>query len=84
MIQMRIRVSEDDIAQDLTDEKVRDGIGEMAALAGDRPFLHLSEDHPALVAYDKLVQEAITAAVPTVRDAVLAEFRKRLPYEWTE
>lgn len=84
MMRLDIRVTESDVAEDLTDEKVRDGIHEAAALAGDKPFLHLAEDHPALVAYDKLVQEAMDAALPEVRDVILAKFRERLPFEWAE
>lgn len=69
-------------------EQLRDGLGNATTLApgeletaGDEWDYDIG-DHPALLAWDDLVNEAIAEVAPAVRRLLVAAIEKRLPWTW--
>lgn len=79
--QLAIRITPDEIGPDDLGD-VTAGISEIVGLVGDKYVRDLRDGHPAVEAWDALLEEAKEEIAPQVEALILAAIRKRLPWSW--
>jgi hypothetical protein len=48
----------------------------------DDQFLPLGDDHPAILAWERVVDEVMAEINPQIRDLLAAALERRLPWTW--